>query len=209
MPCGTGILSDVELTVWEELWTSCCILKLPNGQRAVVVLQKHIGHPVAVKIRGGLDMPRWSGILPQIILMDGRRSLQLPNCHCSVVVLPEQITEIRPRRIIVNQRLYMPRGSSELEIRPGAHSHALIHEPVSILSPICAQENFAERVAKLVGKEVRVNRRRNRVSVEINEMETRGAGVASKVSPKDNVGELSVGAIVSVRSAEDTIERIA
>src|SRR5262245_7379453 len=154
-------------------------------------------------------MPRWSGILPQISLMDGRRSLQLPNCHCSVVVLPSQIAEIRPIFIIVNQCLYMPRRSSELEVRAVAHSHALIHEPVGIFSRICVQENFAERVTKLVGKEVGINRGGNRVSVGINELETRGSGVAGKVSAKDNVGELSVGAIVSVRSTEDTIERIA
>src|SRR5262249_24748128 len=80
-PCGTGILTNVELTVWEKLWTSCCcILELPNCQHTVVVLQKHIRDRVAVEVRGGLDMPRGVHLL-QIMLLDRGRSLQLPNCY--------------------------------------------------------------------------------------------------------------------------------
>jgi len=72
------------------------------------------------------------------------------------------------------------------------------------------QEHFAERVAKLVGKEVRVNGGGNLVSVEISEVETRGPGVAGKVSAKGNAGgELSVGAIVGVGGTEDSIKSIA
>src|SRR5262245_25736030 len=194
MPRRTGILTDVELV--EDLWASSCIFELPKGQRAVVVLEKQIGHLVAVEVLGGLDMPRWSGILPQISLMDGRRSLQLPNCHCSVVVLPSQIAAIRPIFIIVNQRLYLPRRSSELAICAAAHPRALIHQPVGMFSRICVQEKFSERVTKLIGKEVGINRGVNRVSVEINELETGGPGVASKVSPKDYIGELRMGPIV-------------